>query len=123
MVLDNADGVGINEGSSAVGDFHAGAGESIAGDFYFVFDDVVNALPKIIEGYVFFDGETASVDIALSVSGEEDDGFAQGFGWNGSDVGADAADDVSFFYDDDAFAEFDPLNGGALPGRAGSDDE
>ena len=85
--------------------------------------DVVNALLKVGKCNIFFEGVSASVDVALAKSAEVDDSFAQGLAGDGTDVGADTAQDVLFFNEDDFASEFDSLNGSALSGGTGSDDK
>src|SRR2546430_15708067 len=58
---------------------------------------------------------------SVLVAGKVQHSFADGFAGDGAGVDGRAANDLEFFDQRDAFAEFGGLDGGALPSGAGAD--
>ncbi len=102
---------------------HIVAVELVADDVDLVADDVVGAEEQVFHGDALFDGVGRAVERALPVAGQIEHSLAQRFAGDGAGVGRHAAHDRPSLDDGDALAQLGRLNRGALPRRAGPDDE
>ena len=108
---------------NAVHDVDAVARELRLGDIHFGLDHGLHAEGKIGHGDLFFDPIVHSVDGAVVVAGEMEHGLAHGLGGDGAGVDANAADHGPGFHHGHALLHLGSGDGGALPGRPGTDDD
>jgi hypothetical protein len=113
----------IEEAGGAGDDVDAVAGELSLDDIDFSFDDIKGAEGKIGHADVFLHAVIGAIDALVLVARKMEDSFADGFAGDGAGVDGDATDDFEAFDERGAFAELGGLNGRALAGRAGANDD
>ena len=89
----------------------------------FGLDHLVDAEAQVRHGDLFLDVVVDAVDALVFEAGEMQHGLAHGLAGDGAGVDADPADDFALLDEDDAAAAFRALNGRALAGGAGADDD
>ena len=113
----------IEEAGGAVDDHDAVPAHLVADHLDLAPDHVVAAEEKILHRDLLFQGVGGAVEAPLLETGQVEDRLAEGLGGDRAGVDADAADDLPPFANADPPAELGGLDGGVVPGRAGSDDE
>ena len=114
---------GVQE-TGAPGDyFHAIARQLRLGDVDFGLDHLVDAEPEVRHGDLFLDVVIGAVDALVLEPGEVHHGLPHGLAGNGAGVDAGAADDFALLDHRHAPAALGALDGRALAGRSGPDDD
>ncbi len=113
----------IEEAGGAGDDIDAVAGELCLDDVDFGFDDVECAEGEVGHADMFLHAVIGAINALVLVAGEMKDGFANGLAGDGAGIDGGAADNFESLDKGGAFAEFGGLNGGALAGRPGTNDD
>ena len=109
---------------AAAGDhFHAVARQLRLGDVDLGLDHLVDAEAQVRHGDLFLDVVVDAVDALVLEAGEVQHGLPHGLAGDGAGVDAGAADDLALLDHGHAAAALGALDGGALAGRAGADDD
>ena len=114
---------GVVEAGDADEHLDVVARELRLGDVDFGLDDVLHAEGEVRHGDAFLHPVVHAVDGFVVVAGEVQHGLAHGLGGDGAGVDAGAADDLAHLDQRDLLAQLGGIDGGALAGGTGADDD
>ena len=121
--IDEAQRVRIDESGVRLNDLDSVALKLVSGDVQLVLDDVLGAVEQVGHRDILFYRVRGAVDAALAESGKVKRRFAQRLTRDRAGVDAGATDHRLVLSNSRPLAELGGLDRGALPGRAGADDE
>ena len=102
---------------------HVVARELRLGHVDFGLDHVLHAEGEVGHRDAFLHAIVHAVNRLVVVAGKMQHGFAHGLGRDGAGIDAGAADHFAAFHHGNLLAQFRAIDGGALAGGAGADDD